>query len=131
MLLDCCSALKAFVSLSEQNSSMCCFYCSHFSLLCSIPGTQHLFGSWVFLVTETVLVLSVNERLHILAYHGRDSGCTELFCTHLGATESWSLALRKPSSPSLSAFLQQVKASIFPSASPALSVKMKALWPLI
>lgn len=56
------------------------------------------------------------------------AGALKLFGTHLGAAESWRLALRKPSAPSLSASSQQVRGSIFPSVS---SVRVKALLPLI
>lgn len=63
MLVDGSSVLKAFVSLSEQNSSMCYFYCSCFSLPCSISRNTAFIWK-IFFVTEIVSLQSVKEGFH-------------------------------------------------------------------
>lgn len=63
MLVDGSSVLKAFVSLSEQNSSMCYFYCSCFSLPRSISRNTAFIWK-IFFVTEIVSLHSVKEGFH-------------------------------------------------------------------
>lgn len=63
MLVDGSSVLKAFVSLSEQNSSMCYFYCSCFSLQRSISRNTAFIWK-IFFVTEIVSLQSVKEGFH-------------------------------------------------------------------
>lgn len=63
MLVDGSSVLKAFVSLSEQNSSMCYFYCSCFSLPRSISRNTAFIWK-IFFVTEIVSLQSLKEGFH-------------------------------------------------------------------